>query len=282
MKGITFCIIIIIIFFFHYNQANAQSSILQEGVFDSRYENDVKALCVFGPVKKITEIDSITESKYNSYKKGVALVINAIFNSKGNYKEKSACRADGSLINRDVFEYNTEGQLLMYKHFTNDAAKPRNICKVNITLNTLRYDYYLTGYLSPYATYMKIYNKQGKVIERRSQFPPKPFDITKNTYDKNGNIIGMLEEGNKTVLKYDENNFLTEMICINEKGEIYIHTFYKNDQWGNKTEEKSSVNEGDFVTSTSTYTYDRYHNWITKTVNYPPYKTVYLRNIEYY
>jgi hypothetical protein len=62
-----------------------------------------------------------------------------------------------------------------------------------------------------------------------------------------------------------------------------MRKFFKNDKWGNHTEEKTSLDGGPFETFNSAYTYDTHNNWITKkTTNKGDGHQTTTRAIEYY
>jgi YD repeat-containing protein len=252
------------------------------GVFDNRFENHTKGLKLLGHIKKLTEIDSVSKTKYVRYVPKVEYTLVWAFNPDGNYKETAQYRGDGTVAVRDVFKYNGKGQLLTRIHFDGLKEQSKCVCTVDVIHNKVQSDLFINGYLFSIVNTEKTYNKQGKVIERRLQYPSKPVEVVKFAYDKAGNLITTYDEGGKDVLKYDQNDFLIEISYFNKIGKLYLKTLYKNDQWGNHIEEQSSTDGGEFETDNTSYIYDDHHNWIQKTITGHSRTKIINRLIDYY
>ncbi|MDB5157912.1 MAG: hypothetical protein JWR50_2619 [Mucilaginibacter sp.] len=261
------------------SQLKAQPFQLGE-VFDSRYENHTKGLKLFGRVKKLTETDSLRKMKYAKYKSGVEYVLTWTFNPDGNYNETAEYRGDGTLAIRDVFYYDDKRQMVKRVHFNGSKEESKYNCTIDAIHNVVRSEFYFLQLPQSFTTIEKSYNKQGKESERRLKYTSKPIEIDKFTYDAIGNHISSDIDGYKSIFKYDNKNFLIESLSYEKNGEIYMHHFYKNDQWGNVIEEKEVMDTPN--KRTFNYIYDDHHNWIKKIGISSSDRLVTTRTIEYF
>jgi hypothetical protein len=260
---------------------------IQNGrVFDSRFENHSKDIQLHGKIKSIKEVDSVPHyfHSYGRNKKQVSYIMNWTFNSDGNYKEQSEYRDNGSLAARTLFNYNNKGQLVAVIQFNGATEIYRNVCTVDVTSNTAKSEFYLTGFPGARGFTMVKYNKQGKVEEIQYKGPSAALSVTKYSYDQHGNLINNERNGFKKVDKYDGGHHLTEATIYKDE-KMYERRIYKYDPLGNKIEEKlETADQPDLpgISVTIVYVYDSHNNWITQTRTDAYSRIVVERTITYY
>ena len=198
-------------------------------------DSDLKNDNLFGQIKTIQTIESVAFVENNSIEKGEMIsFLFKKYNIGGYLLESSEYNLDGSLMQKEVFEYDKKNNRICELLFTeNDKIEQRIEIKYNtlklpvkmfvknekrITIQKTTYQYNEKGEL----TRLTGYDDRGKMAERSYYW-----------YDSKGNLIqytGYGEFDNQKIShKFNAENKVTESLCLDLKGNFIEKIVYQYD-----------------------------------------------------
>lgn len=262
--------------------AYAQNPLLNGEVFNSRFENHSKNMQLLGKVRSIAETTYLVQRPADTLSALKAeYIITYQFNLGGNLTEKVQLRPDGSIADKEVFQYDQSGQLLAVLQYRAHEFISKTLSVSGPKANTVRSEFYIGDYKQSFSTVTKYYNQKGQKIQRQIKDSKGRIAIIDFKYNSKGELTEMDQEGLRTVYEYDNKHHIIGFSNYDDHGKQTGHVTYKIDSLGNRTEVIGAGNSS-ADRRVSVFTYDRNHNWVRQVSNSSYGRSTVERVIAYY